>query len=107
GARPSEPIESANHGSAGPPTADSDCARARRSSTITVVSTAMASTTITVRTHRLRGLPPAPRGWGPGPVSGGVAAVIGILGDVPWNGPADHAGGTHPPAPFAGGVCSG
>src|SRR5262249_57942962 len=62
---------------------------------------------ITVRTSRLRGLPPAPRGWGPGPVSGGVAAVIGILGDVPWNGPADHAGGTNPPAPFAGGVCSG
>src|SRR5262245_44340250 len=87
--------------------ADSDCARVCRSTTITVVSTAMASTTITVRTHRrMPGLAPAPRGWGPCPVPGGVASLIGILGNVPGT-VADQAGGTNPPAPFAGGVCSG
>ena len=66
--------------------ADSDSARVCRSTTITVMSTATASTTITVRTHgRIPGLAPAPRGWGPGPclVSGGDGSLIDILGDVP------------------------
>src|SRR5215472_1446182 len=107
--RHSQTIASANQRRSRPPMADSDCARVCRSTTITVMSTAMESITITARTHRrIPGLAPVPVGWGPGPcpVSGG-GAFIDILGDVLWNGPADQAGGTNLPAPFAGGMCSG